>query len=153
MKTTSAVPYCRPLQRKTGSRNLFTFQRILKNTWQRGRNTIMQDSLPRWTIFCGTGRCWKCLFGFSYRWEVYTPVAKRKFGYYVLPVLYNDRFVARFEAEPVREAGAFVVRNWWWEPQVVPNDEMRETIAKEMARFAAFLQVENAPQNSIKLGV
>ena len=47
------------------------------------------------------------LFGFSYRWEVYTPVAKRKFGYYVLPVLYNDRFVARFEAEPVREAGAF----------------------------------------------
>lgn len=93
------------------------------------------------------------LFGFSYRWEVYTPVAKRKFGYYVLPVLYNDRFVARFEAEPVREAGAFVVRNWWWEPQVVPNDEMRETIAKEMARFAAFLQVENAPQNSIKLGV
>ncbi len=93
------------------------------------------------------------LFGFSYRWEVYTPVAKRKFGYYVLPVLYNDRFVARFEAEPVREAGAFVVRNWWWEPQVVPNDEMRETIAGEMARFAAFLQVDNAPQNSLKLGV
>ncbi|MBQ3686408.1 MAG: YcaQ family DNA glycosylase, partial [Treponema sp.] len=40
------------------------------------------------------------LFHFSYTWEVYTPVAKRKYGYYVLPVLYKNRFVARFEPEP-----------------------------------------------------
>ncbi|MHA2428515.1 MAG: DNA glycosylase AlkZ-like family protein, partial [Candidatus Hermodarchaeia archaeon] len=34
------------------------------------------------------------LFGFSYVWEVYKPKAQREFGYYVLPVLYGDRFIA-----------------------------------------------------------
>ncbi len=89
----------------------------------------------------------EALFDFSYRWEVYTPVAKRKFGYYVLPVLYNGRFVARFEPQPVRRAGEFVIKSWWWEPGVRPDDEMRETIAGETARFAEFLQADNSPGN------
>lgn len=93
------------------------------------------------------------LFDFTYSWEVYTPVAKRKFGYYVLPVLYNGQFIARFEAEPVREAGEFVIKNWWWEPEIKPNDDMKESIVKEMVRFAEFLQINNSSQNIIKLGV
>lgn len=93
------------------------------------------------------------LFGFTYRWEVYTPVAKRKYGYYVLPVLYNDQFVARFEAEPVRQAGEFVIKNWWWEPGIKPDDDMIETVAEEMRHFAHFLQVENSKNNITKLGV
>lgn len=90
----------------------------------------------------------EALFGFNYRWEVYTPVTKRKFGYYVLPVLYNDQFVARFEAEPVKKAKALVLKNWWWEPGVKPDDTMNLAIEQEMARFAKFLQVENSPDNS-----
>lgn len=91
------------------------------------------------------------LFDFEYRWEVYTPAAKRKFGYYVLPVLYNGRFVARFEAEPVREAGEFAVKNWWWEADIKPDGDMIETIAQEMERFARFLQVENSKKNIEKI--
>ena len=93
------------------------------------------------------------LFDFTYRWEVYTPVAKRKFGYYVLPVLYNGQFVARFEAESVRQAEEFVIKKWWWEPRIEPNDNMIEIIAQEMARFAKFLQVNNSQKNIKKLGV
>lgn len=93
------------------------------------------------------------LFGFTYRWEVYTPVAKRKYGYYVLPVLYNGQFIARFEAKPIREAREFIVKNWWWEPEVEPNDEMREMIVNEMTRFAEFLQIDNSPKNIMKLVV
>ena len=93
------------------------------------------------------------LFDFIYRWEVYTPVDKRKFGYYVLPVLYNGQFIARFEAEPIREAGEFVIKNQWWEPEAKPNGDMREMIAKEMARFAEFLQINNSTKNIKKLGV
>lgn len=87
------------------------------------------------------------LFDFTYRWEVYTPVAKRKFGYYVLPVLYNDCFVARFEPEPVSKAKELVIKNWWWEPGIEPNDDMKECIGKEMERFADFLQVHNSAEN------
>ncbi len=91
------------------------------------------------------------LFGFEYRWEVYTPAEKRKFGYYVLPVLYNGRFVARFEAEPVRQAKAFVIKNWWWEPTAHPDAEMKETIMKEMEQFAEFLEVKNSKKNKLVL--
>ena len=96
-------------------------------------------------------RMLEALFGFTYRWEVYTPVSKRKFGYYVLPVLYNGRFIARFEAEPARPAGKFVIKNWWWEAGIKPSSGMIEAIAKETARFAAFLQVDNGPDNLLKL--
>lgn len=93
------------------------------------------------------------IFDFTYRWEVYTPVVKRKFGYYVLPVLYNGQFVARFEAEPVRQAGEFVIKKWWWEPQIEPNDDMIEMIANQLKHFAEFLQTNNSPSNIKKLGV
>lgn len=91
------------------------------------------------------------LFGFAYRWEVYTPVVKRKFGYYVLPVLYNGKFVARFEAEPVQQVKKFVIKNWWWEPNTEPDHKMLETIEKEIVRFADFLQTGNSADNMKKI--
>lgn len=84
------------------------------------------------------------LFGFSYRWEVYTPAAKRKFGYYVSPVLYDGRFVARFEPEPVRTAKMLAIKNWWWEQNITPNNDMLEAIHAEFSRFAQFLGVKPA---------
>lgn len=86
------------------------------------------------------------LFGFTYRWEVYIPVEKRKYGYYVFPVLYNGQFIAGFEAEPIRKAEEFIIKYWWWEPKVEPNDEMREMIVNEIARFTEFLQIDNSPK-------
>ena len=37
------------------------------------------------------------VFDFSYKWEIYTPKQQRRYGYYVLPILYGDRFVGRIE--------------------------------------------------------
>jgi len=68
-------------------------------------------------------------------------------------VLYNGQFIARFEAEPIRKAEEFIIKNWWREPKVEPNDEMREMIVNEIARFTEFLQIDNSPKNTIKLGV
>jgi uncharacterized protein YcaQ len=83
------------------------------------------------------------LFGFDYRWEVYVPPTKRKYGYYVLPVLYGDRFVARIEPARQKNSGFLTVKNWWWEPDVVPDDAMRTAIRECFERFCAFLSIQD----------
>ena len=55
------------------------------------------------------------LWGFDYRWEVYVPVAKRRWGYYVLPLLYGDRFVGRIEPRIDRRSGTLRILGLWWE--------------------------------------
>lgn len=89
----------------------------------------------------------EALFGFRYRWEVYTPVDKRQYGYYVLPVLYGSRFVARFEPEPVNKAVCLRVRRWWWEDGARPSKAMLDAVETALHRFARYLGVESAPEN------
>ena len=87
------------------------------------------------------------VFDFSYRWEVYTPVVKRKYGYYVIPVMYQHRFVARFEPEIVSKSKEFCIKHWWWEPDITPSETMIESIINEMNRFAEFLGTESSKKN------
>ena len=77
----------------------------------------------------------------------YVPKDIQTYMKYQVPQSYA-RFIARFEAEPVRHAGEFVIKNWWWETGIVPNHDMLETIEKEMVRFAEFLQVGNSKNNA-----
>ncbi len=80
----------------------------------------------------------KKLFGFDYSWEVYTPKTKRKYGYYVLPVLYKNRFIARMEPE---KSNDFKIKDWWWESNVnISDKELREAVEKSIIRFSAYLQ-------------
>jgi uncharacterized protein YcaQ len=55
------------------------------------------------------------LFGFDYVWEVYVPEAKRRWGYYVLPLLYGDRIVGRIEPRIDRRTGTLRILGLWWE--------------------------------------
>ena len=55
------------------------------------------------------------LFDFDYVWEVYVPERKRRWGYYVLPLLFGDRLVGRIEPRIDRKAGALRVLDLWWE--------------------------------------
>ena len=89
----------------------------------------------------------EALFGFRYRWEVYTPVNKREFGYYVLPVLYGVRFVGRFEPENVSKAGCLRVKGWWWEPGVRASRAMLEAAEASLDRLAGCLGTAPDPGN------
>lgn len=63
------------------------------------------------------------LFVFDYVWEVYVPSAKRRWGYYVLPLLYGDRLVGRIELRTDRKADVLRVSGLWWEKGFDPASE------------------------------
>ncbi len=84
----------------------------------------------------------KELFDFDYRWEVYKPESQREFGYYVLPVLYGDKFVARFEPLRDKTQNALVIKNWWWEPGVRKNKALKKALQQCFERFKNYLSVE-----------
>ena len=63
------------------------------------------------------------LFAFDYLWEVYVPEAKRRWGYYVLPILFGDRFVGRIEPRLDRKAKTLNVLGIWFEAGFTPMEE------------------------------
>jgi uncharacterized protein YcaQ len=72
--------------------------------------------------------CWdrdllRRLYDFDYIWEVYVPAPKRRWGYYVLPILYGDRLVGRIEPRIDRRAGSLTVLGAWWEAGFDPLEE------------------------------
>jgi uncharacterized protein YcaQ len=75
------------------------------------------------------------LFGFHYRIEIYTPAAKRRFGYYVLPFLLGESLVGRVDLKSDRQAGVLRVQSAWVEPGVHPNRVAGE-LAEELALVA-----------------
>jgi hypothetical protein len=63
------------------------------------------------------------LWGFDYLWEVYVPEKRRRWGYYVLPMLFGDRFVGRIEPRIDRKAKALAILGIWFEPGFAPMEE------------------------------
>jgi hypothetical protein len=57
----------------------------------------------------------RTLFDFDYVWEVYVPAAKRRWGYYVLPILFGDRLVGRIEPRIERKTNELRIAGLWWE--------------------------------------
>jgi len=80
----------------------------------------------------------EALFGFQYSWEIYTPASKRKYGYYVLPVLYGDRLIGRIEPKADRKANTLTVQNIWLEPDVRQTKKLSGLIDKAVGRLARF---------------
>lgn len=56
------------------------------------------------------------LFGFDYRFEAFVPAAKRRYGYYVLPLLRGETLIGRLDAKLHRDLGLLEVKGLWWEP-------------------------------------
>ena len=95
------------------------------------------------------------LFEFEYQIECYVPEAKRKYGYYVLPVLYKDRFVARFDPKADRKTGVFTIKNLYFEPNYIPDDSFYLAFAKKLRAFASFcgcqkVKIEKCSPSSYK---
>jgi uncharacterized protein YcaQ len=81
------------------------------------------------------------LFGFEYVWELFVPPAKRRWGWYVLPIVFRDRFVGRIEPRIERDEARVQVLDVWWEDGFTPRrvdgfvDAMRDAL-RAYLRFA-----------------
>jgi uncharacterized protein YcaQ len=74
------------------------------------------------------------LFGFDYVWELFFPPAKRRWGWYVLPILFRDRLVGRIEPRIDRAGARVEILDLWWEDGFAPSradgfvEEMRDAL-------------------------
>lgn len=85
-----------------------------------------------------TGR----LFGFSYRIEIFVPQAKRRYGYYVYPVLRGDATIGRIDVKADRERDVLAVRAFWLEPAVRASKTLTGRLEAELERLRRFAGVD-----------
>ncbi|WP_459503484.1 DNA glycosylase AlkZ-like family protein [Bacillus sp. C1] len=78
------------------------------------------------------------MFDFDYTREIYTPAIKRKFGYYVLPLLYGGNFIGRAEIIAERKTGMLVVKNIWYENGVKQTIQLTTALNSCFQKFALF---------------
>lgn len=82
----------------------------------------------------------EAIFDFAYKWEIYTPQSERKYGYYVLPILYGERLIGRIEMIYDKKNRKLHVSNIWYEPNIKPTENIELEIASALKRFEAFNQ-------------
>lgn len=101
-------------------------------------------------IVSARGRA-KKLFDFDYVWEVYVPAPKRRWGYYVLPILYGDDLVARLDPKLDRTTMTLETKGFWHEDDAPVKDiEFANALAKGLIRFARFLDAKKITTNAIQ---
>ena len=80
------------------------------------------------------------IFDFDYIWEVYKPAEQRKWGYYILPVFYGDRFIARVDLR--LEKGTWTISRWWWESDIIPNADLLDALGIAIQNFLHYLRAD-----------
>lgn len=79
------------------------------------------------------------LFNFDYKWEVYVPAEKRKYGYYVLPILYGIEFIGRIEFKLDKVTNRINIKNLWWEDNILNKDLYTIAINEALKKLGSYM--------------
>lgn len=90
------------------------------------------------------------LFNFDYRFEAFVPAPKRRFGYYVMPLLQGERLVGRINPKFHRDRGALVIHGLWWEKRIKPTRARKTALDESLQRLAKFLGAERIESRRAK---
>jgi hypothetical protein len=80
----------------------------------------------------------RAVFGFDYSLECYTPAPKRKYGYFVLPILRRGRLIGRLDAKAHRREGIFEVKALYLENGLAPAGALVNDVARALAEVASW---------------
>lgn len=89
-------------------------------------------------LICGRDRTNR-VFGFDYVHEQFLPKNKRRFGTYLLPILWGDRLIGRVDPQMDQSDGKLLINSVHAEPGAPKDEEVSSQIAETIARFAEFL--------------
>jgi uncharacterized protein YcaQ len=81
------------------------------------------------------------IFGYNHLFEAYVPKAKRKLGYFALPVLVGDEIVAALDLKTDRQAKKLLMQKWTWVgrgKKAAGRRELKRVIEEELDRFERF---------------
>lgn len=109
-------------------------ERLQAGDWE-PRTTLLS---PFDNLICDRRRT-ELLFGFDYRMEIYVPKDKRRYGYYVLPILHGDGLIGRIDAAMDRAAGRLTIKGVWAEPGAPDGRAAGDAIAEAVEDLAMFL--------------
>jgi uncharacterized protein YcaQ len=80
----------------------------------------------------------KAIWNFDYKWEIYTPAAQRKYGYYVLPILYGENLIGRIEMVFDKKTKKLEVKNIWYEDGFKVTKKIEGAVESSIKRFEKF---------------
>jgi uncharacterized protein YcaQ len=100
-------------------------------------------------IVSARGRA-KKLFDFEYKWEVYVPAHLRRWGYYVLPILYGDDLVARLDLKLDRKTMTLHILGFWLEDDAPQDAAFADALAHGLKRFAKLVEAKKVDVSAVK---
>jgi uncharacterized protein YcaQ len=90
----------------------------------------------------------KALFDYDYQIECYLPAAKRRYGYFSLPLLFGAEFIGRMDCKAHRDIGQLEIKSLHMEPQHRDQDLLIGTLAKAIDKFRHFQQCDSVSLTS-----
>ncbi len=109
-------------------------EKLEADDWQ-PRTTLLS---PFDNLICDRKRT-ETLFNFYYRSEIYTPKAKRQYGYYVMPILHGEELIGRIDPKLDRKTQKLHVYAAFAEPDAPLSPEVGAKISRSVEELAQFL--------------